>query len=85
MILFKMKKVPKNKEKLKEKIKRLEETYSEALKRKDEEIEKLRKDNIMIFKASMKQVEKMQEMQNALKKALEENRKLRLVSAEKKY
>jgi acetyl-CoA carboxylase alpha subunit len=80
-----MKKVPKNKEKLKEKIKRLEETYSEALKRKDEEIEKLRKDNIMIFKASMKQVEKMQEMQNALKKALEENRKLRLVSAEKKY
>lgn len=76
MILFKM--ILDNKEDHKEKIKRLEKTYSEALKRKDKEIEELRKDNTAIFRASMKQGEKIEELQKALKKALEENQKLKL-------
>ena len=65
-------KIPDNKEDHKEKIKRLEKTYEEALKKKDEEISRLRKDNAAIFKASMKQGEKIEELQRALKKALKE-------------
>ena len=65
-------KIPNNKEDHKDKIERLEKTFEEQLKRKDNEIEQLRKDNTAIFKASMKQEEKIEQLQAALKKALKQ-------------
>ena len=54
----------------KQKIKRLEQTYAEELKRKDKLIEELREENIVIMKAALKQSKKIDDLTQKLKKTL---------------
>ena len=57
-------------ESLKQKIKRLEETYAEELKRKDKTIEELKEENIVIMKTALNQSKKIDELTQKLEKAI---------------
>jgi hypothetical protein len=61
-------------EELKEKIKRLEETYAEELKRKDKIIDELKEENTVVMKSALNQSKKIDELTKKLKDALKKQK-----------
>lgn len=59
-----------NIDELKKEIKRLEETFAEELKRKDKIIDDLREENTLMFKASMKSSEKIEDLTKKLQEKM---------------
>lgn len=66
----------KTKEELEQELKRLNEFYHEELSRKDKLIEELRESNTLLLKASLKSSEKINDLSDALKKSLRDNKKV---------
>ena len=66
----------KTKEELEQELKRLNEFYHEELRRKDSLIEELRESNTLLLKASLKSSEKINDLSDALKKSLRDNKKV---------
>lgn len=57
------------------KISKLKKWYAEELKRKDELIDKLKKENELIFKSALKQSEKIVKLTEKLEKSLKSKKK----------
>jgi len=66
----------KTKEDLEQELKRLNEFYHEELRRKDKLIEELKESNTLLLKASLKSSEKINDLSDALKKSLKDNKKV---------
>ena len=60
---------------LKERIKSMEKIYAEELNRRDKEVEELKERNRILFQASVKNHDKVEELLLKLKKALEKPEK----------
>ncbi len=59
----------------KKRLEEIQEAYSAQLKRKDQEIEELKKENDLLMKTAMKQSDKAKQWEDIAKKVMREKKK----------